>query len=67
MGAELLHADRRTDSLNEVNSRFSQFCEESNKAIAMFLAVKIQSKEFRSLVMLMLHTPLKTITEWCIC
>jgi hypothetical protein len=27
VGAELLHADRRTDGYDEVNSRFSQFCE----------------------------------------
>jgi len=27
VGAELLHADRRTDRQGEANSRFSQFCE----------------------------------------
>jgi hypothetical protein len=26
MGAELLHADGRTDREDEANSRFSQFC-----------------------------------------
>ena len=29
MGAELFHADRRTD-MTELDSRFSQFCERSN-------------------------------------
>jgi len=28
VGAELFHADRRTDRHNKANSRFSQFCEE---------------------------------------
>ena len=27
VGAELLHADGQTDSYEEANSRFSQFCE----------------------------------------
>jgi len=27
VGAELIHADRQTDSQNKANSRFSQFCE----------------------------------------
>jgi hypothetical protein len=27
VGAEFLHADRRTDGYDEVNIRFSQFCE----------------------------------------
>jgi hypothetical protein len=27
MGAELYHADKRTDAHDEANSRFSQFCE----------------------------------------
>jgi len=27
LGAELFHADRQTDRLDETNSRFSQFCE----------------------------------------
>jgi hypothetical protein len=27
VGAELFHADGRTDGHNEANSRFSQFCE----------------------------------------
>jgi hypothetical protein len=27
VAAELFHADRRTDRHDEVNSRFSQFCE----------------------------------------
>ena len=27
VGAELLHADRRTGRHDEANSRFSQFCE----------------------------------------
>jgi hypothetical protein len=27
VGAELFHADRRTDSNDEANSRVSQFCE----------------------------------------
>jgi len=27
VGAELFHAERRTDGHNEANSRFSQFCE----------------------------------------
>ena len=27
MGAELFHAERRTDGHEEANSRFSQFCE----------------------------------------
>jgi len=27
VGAELLHADKRTDGHDEANSRFPQFCE----------------------------------------
>ena len=30
VGAELSHADRRTDRHDEVNSRFSQFCESAS-------------------------------------
>ena len=29
VGAELFHADKRTDRHNEANSRFSQFCEQA--------------------------------------
>ena len=31
LGAELFHADRRTDRHKEANSRFSQFCESTQK------------------------------------
>jgi len=31
VGAELFHADRRTDRHDEPNSRFSQFCERASK------------------------------------
>ena len=31
VGAELFHADGRTDRHDEANSRFSQFCERANK------------------------------------
>jgi len=30
-GAELFHADGRTDRRDEANSRFSQFCEKRTK------------------------------------
>jgi hypothetical protein len=31
VGAELFHADRRTGKNEEVNSRFTQFCERAQK------------------------------------
>jgi hypothetical protein len=31
VGADLFHADRRTDGHNEANSGFSQFCERAEK------------------------------------
>jgi len=31
VGAELFHAERRTDRHDEVNSSFSQFCEKTPK------------------------------------
>jgi len=31
LGAELFHADEQTDSHDQVNSRFSQFCEKRLK------------------------------------
>jgi len=36
VGAELFHADRRTDGHDEENSRFSQFCECSWKDLNLF-------------------------------
>jgi len=37
VGAELFHADRRTDDNDEYNSRFSQFCEKRLKYIRLFM------------------------------
>jgi hypothetical protein len=33
VGAEMFHADGQTDSRDETNSRFSQFCESITKVI----------------------------------
>jgi hypothetical protein len=38
VGAELLHADGRTDRYDEANSRFSQFCERASKPSNFYIA-----------------------------
>jgi DNA-binding transcriptional regulator WhiA len=46
VGAEQFHAHRRTDGLDEVNSRFSQFCDTrlKNKNISLHQHVQTHLK-----------------------
>ena len=37
VGTEMFHADRWTDSHDEANSQFSQFCERASKKVKMLL------------------------------
>jgi hypothetical protein len=39
MGAELFHADGQTNGHDEVNSRFSQFCESAYKLVPALIAL----------------------------